>query len=75
VVVPIPRPAEPVKPPCEHDPVKVEKTKEENDMLPYPSAYQNKYDNSTKTEINPDPRPPKYSTNFEKPSVGIPNSI
>jgi len=77
VVVPIPREAAPEKTPCEHDPVKVEKDRPDGDygMLPYPADHQNKYANITKTEVNPVPRPPKYGSNYEAPSVGIPNSI
>lgn len=71
------RAAEPEKPPCKHEPKPADKTKErdENEMLPYPSTYQNRFDNTTKTEVNPVPRPPKYDNNYEKASVGIPNSI
>ena len=77
VVVPIPKPAEPEKAKCEHEPPKSDKVtdRDEHEMLPYPSVYQNRFDNSTKTEVNPNSRPPKYSNNFESPSVGIPNSI
>lgn len=76
VVVPIPRPAEPKKEPCEHDPTSLEKAeREENAILPYPSQYQNRFDESKKKEASPNPRPPKYGNNYETPSVGIPNSI